>query len=368
MSLENIDIQAFSQHLLAHFSNELAGSGLPPEEIQDNIGIIEQFNNIAVGLLREEAGIELPGATQVIPWDEKTAVQGLTLFAEGIYLGMIKCYQQGIPNDIKKKLLQEFAMDVYNQAKQVVASTYGQEHTPEFQLSHEQQVALINQAASNALMFYVNKHEQEYGPIEAGAVPAGPMTMPATTSNMVQQVHPPAAPQPTPQPAQQPVRPRGATPHDKYGAVALLLTTLPASQRARVLQQFNEEEKELISFYSAPQHIEQNLDLTYVEQHLKRFKAIFKQASPAAKSQGHAGLARLAAQYPMEKLLSYVKDERPAVKQALLAVYQPENSHPLIPIPQKVAPKQNPNKLPSRIEDILYQHLQRRLEVTPQRA
>jgi hypothetical protein len=377
MSLENLDLESFARQLTSHFAERLSQAGLPPEEVDDNVGIIEQFNNIAIGLLKDEPGISLPGTEQMIPWDEKTGVQGLTLFAEGIYTGMLKCFQQGIPTDIKKKLLQEFAMDVYTQAKQVVASTYGQEHTPEFQISHEQQMALIGQAAGNALMYYIDKHEREHGPIEAGPIPINPIEPAVTSSQIIEQSigptsSPPSASAPpplaAPQPIAQPPHPQGPNPHDKYGAVALLLNTLPANQRARVLRQFTTDEKELIAFYSDPRHIEQNLDIASVQKHLQRFKALFKRKKTREKD-AHQGLAQLAAQYPLEKLLSYVKDERPAVKQALEAVYRPPTeAQPLLPVSKTSPQKPASQALPSRIEEILYQHLQRRLEATPQRA
>lgn len=359
MALENVDFQSFLQELNRHFAERLAGSGLPSDEVQENIEILAQFSNIALGEILKEPGISLPGTEQLIPWDEKTSTQGLTLFAEGIYMGMMKCFQLRIPSDVKKRLLQEFALDVYTQAKQVVASTYGQEHTPEFQLSHEQQVALINQSADSALMFYLNRYEQENGPIETtGTVPVGPLTLPETSSETVRQAAAasvmPAAP----------VRPQGPSPYDKYGAVALFLRMLPASQRSKVLRTFNEEEKELIAFYGEPKHIEQNLDIHCVAEHLKRLKSLFRSSGaskPSAKRSG--ALSKLAERYSADELLACVQDERPAVRQALTEACRLGSAHPLAPL-MADADVEQPERLPSRIEEILCRHLQRRLEAT----
>lgn len=359
MSLADIDLISFAQQLSDLMEQRLVAAGLPQEEVLDNTDVLRRFTQVVVGELQNEPGIEMPGATHAIPWDEKTATQGMTLFTEGIYMAMVKCYALGIPSPIKRELLQEFALEVYNQAKQVVASTYGQEHTPEFQLSHDQQVALINQASDSALMYCISKYEQARGPIET--VPPAVTPRPMQALVLEQTAPQPVAAVPTPVQPAQPVRPKGPTPHDKYGAVAMLLTTLPSSQRANILQNFNPEEKELISFYSYPQHIEQNLDVSCVHGHLKRFKSLFQQGSGGAslKSQGHHGLARLAEQYPLEKLLSYVKDERPVIREYLEAIYQPAKAHALAP----VAPIRHfSDLLPARIEDILYHHLQRRLE------
>ncbi|MFX5914913.1 hypothetical protein ABTE45_19025, partial [Acinetobacter baumannii] len=85
-------------------------------------------------------------------------------------------------------------------------------------------------------------------------------------------------------------------------------------QRVRILKSFSTEEKELITFYSYPQHLEDNLDMRAVERHLQAFKERFKKRRPDARSEAWEGIARLVASNSRQELLSWVKDERPAVK------------------------------------------------------
>lgn len=355
-------------------ANEIAESmiprfatlGMTPEENQEDSGILREFCKIAAGMLRDEPVIEMPGVAQRIELDQATFTQALTLFIEGIYLAMIKCLEMNISGDtlisnpqdpnmqIKAKnyLLENLALDVFNQAKQVVATTYGQEHTPDLQIGHEQQVQFMAQTAESALIYYITEYERQHGPILVEEPPA--RLLPKVEQAMVED----GVPLPVAAPAPAQAKPKGPTPHDKYGAVALLLGTIPAEQRGRILQNFNAEEKELITYYSYPDHLEQNLDLTCVNEHLRRFKELMKQGGPTLKSAAYRGISRLAKSRPLTEMLSYIKDERAVVKQYLESHYNEPLEH--LPVPQK--DRHFADLLPPRIEEILYRYLAKRVE------
>lgn len=379
----NFDPVALAEETTAQFEARFQALGVSPEEFQENLGIMHSFNKIATEMLATSPGIESPGSAQPIPHDDKTIHQTLSLFSEGIYLALVKCLEMGITNQItgygqvqneqgveeskevqaKSYLLQQVAGDVFTQTNQIVASTYGQENTPDFQFSFEQQVEWINQAAEGSLLYHIAEWEQRNGPIEVAEVPSRllPKVEQAMREDGVPIPHSAGSTAPVQSQA------KGPTPHDKYGAVALLLTTLPADQRARILQNFNAEEKELISFYSHPQHIEQNLDTACVETHLKRFKEMLKQGGSTLKSSAWRGMARLAKSTPQEKLLSWVKDERPGIKRYIASHYGQaagqlsfiEGSSPTAPRGRHLT-----ELLPGRIEEILYKYLAKRLDPT----
>ncbi len=229
--MQNFNPATAAEQVSSQMIPRLDNLNLSAEEYQEDLEILQEFNKIAAGMLNEEPGIEMPGNAQPIPLNEKTAMQGLSLFSEGLYLGITKCLEMGITGDVKKHLLQNLAMEVYSQAKQVVASTYGQEHTPDYQFTHEQQVEFICQGAESALMFFISEYEREYGAIAVSEPPA--RLLPKVEQAMMED----GVPLPDSIPASAPQKPKGPTPHDKYGAVALLLTTLPADQRARIFAQ-----------------------------------------------------------------------------------------------------------------------------------
>lgn len=370
--MEPLDIQALAASITEEMEGRLASLHIPDQAYEEAVEIIRDFNKIAASMLQEEPGLEMPGAPEPIPLDDKLATQTLNLFSEGVSFAILKCVEMGITGDTKKTILQNMALEVYNQAKQIMACTYGQEHTPEFQFSYEQQVNMMTQSAESNLMFFIGEYEKEYGPI---LVADTPPVMPLQTQPMAEipplaEITPPALPEAMPAPlalpTPMPVQPVGSH-REKYAAVALLLTTLPTEQRGRILKSFSAEEKDLITYYSYPQHIQQELNISHVQAHLRNFKDRLKKTrSSKRKSDAYQGIARWAAYYPREKLLSWVSDERPLVKRYLESHY-----YATTPLPARYEgvpgkkPKARPKvHLPPRIEDILYRHLERRVEMS----
>jgi len=393
--MSDFDAKALGQQLAEQFTARLDGLNISAEDYQDNATMLRDFNGIAAKMLSEDPGIETPSPTgeiALVPLDEKMIRQGLTLFSEGVYLALIKCMEMGITGEIivpvptnedpnatgklKLILMQNLAMNVYEQAKQLIVVTYGQEETPELQLSNEQLVEMMAQTADSALLYYINEHERQHGPIQIEA-PAETMAAEGLQAAAPQAEAPeaaidaPKAARPTKKakPAasvKTPASLKGPTPHDKYGAVALLLTTIAADQRGRILQQFNAEEKELISFYSYPQHLEQNLDLGCVQGHLKRFKELLKEGSSSLSSNASQGIVQLARKHSREKLLSCLKDERPRVKRYIDSHF--ESGETSMSGPEGFSAPADRHHfsdiLPSRVEEILYHYLLKRLEPT----
>jgi len=360
--MSQLDFDSLTQHTAQSMIARLDSLGLSQEEYESNCNILGSFTQIAVQQLASEPGLEGPDPNNPIPLDDRMIVQGLTLFCEGLYDALVKCAHMGITGSLKQQMIENLAMFVYDQAKQVVAATYGQEHTPEFQFTHEQQVEIVQKAAEGALLGMVSEYENEHGPIipppeAAPAMPAGMMDSGAMPVANI-------APQPMPQLPTMPSRPQGPHPHDKYAAVALLLTTLPTEQRARILRAFNDEEKELITYYSYPQHVEQTLDLTCVEVHLKHLKETLLRANRSVKSDAYKGILALVDSHSPEKLLSWVKDERPLVKRYLEAHYRRKSGQAAENQAQMSDnANANPDPLPPRIEEILYGYLAKRLKV-----
>jgi hypothetical protein len=347
--MPELDLNSLIEQTTQTMIARLDGLGLSPEEYQHDSNVLNQFTGIAAAQLSQEPGLEGPDPSQPVPLDDQMMAQGLTLFCEGLYDALAKCAAMGIDGSIKQDMLQNLALHIYDQAKQIVAATYGQEHTPEFQFTHAQQVDIIHKATEGYLMALVTEYENIHGPIVSNEFPAAP-----SLPHRAAPAHAPQAQKATAASA-----PKGPSPHDKYAAVALLLTTLPTEQRARILKTFSDEEKELITYYSYPQHVEQNLDLSCVETHLKKLRETLKKAGATVKSEAYKGILALSESYPPEKLLSWVKDERPLVKRYLEAYYarQSGQAHP-----HPDGHPSAPEPLPPRIEEILYRYLAKRLQ------
>ncbi|WP_373532237.1 hypothetical protein [Vampirovibrio sp.] len=354
----------FNEEAILEQANQLVYSrlqnyGLTPEEVEGYAQFVASFNSVAISELAKEPGIQLQEDADPIPLDDATASQTVSLFGEGVLYSILRCREHNIGNELAEQLTQQVAMHIYEQAKQVVAATHGQEHTPEFQFNHEQQVEFITQGAESALVHYIDEYEKAYGPIH----PEPELELSAAESSETPQTElmgnePESSAGITP-----PMPPTGApnTPlknHEKYAAVSLMLTTLTASQRAKLLHNFNPAEKELIAFYSYPQHVEQHLDIDQVEAHLKKLKALFNKRARKSSQASSQRITALIGLISAQKLLSCVKEERAVVKRYLMA-HHPELASQL---EQDSSLTQTVPPLSPRLAEIIYHHLAKRLD------
>ncbi len=364
--MSNFDAQAVLDQVNQLAYAKLQSFGYTGEELEQYAQYVTGMNQTAVELLLQEPGIQLEGSSDSVPLDQQSATQATSLFSEGFIYTLMRCMEYRIPGELIPQFTQNVAQYIYEKSKQIVAATHGQEHTPEFQFTMEQQVSFVTQDAESTLLHFINEYEKEHGPLHPEGLeetnyqdqavdPASPEALWDEPSEAGAQPAPPKA-RPASAP-QSPTQTAGPENHEKYAAVALLMTTLEASHRAKFLKSFNPEEKELIAFYSYPQHVEQNLDVAKVQAHLQKLKAIFARKTNGPKSNGHKQLATLAGLISREKLLSCVKDERLAVKHYLSAHYAGESvSETFEPISKKQAPPLSP-----RLEEILYNYLSKRL-------
>lgn len=349
----------------------MASMNLPEDVSQNTAGMLFEFAKIAGGLILEEPGLENPATKEMIPFDMAMTHQGIELFCEGLFHTAMKCYEKGLPNELKSHFMQTVAQEIYVQTKQIIISTYGQEATPEHQIPKSQQVEWINQTAENTLIYLVNEYEKQNGPIplEPQEIPAAapvhapvaelpsedPMASLDPMESMAESVPEMPAPPEAPGPA-----PKGPHPHDKYAAVALLLGTLRASHHETILRRFNGEERELIRFYQDPEVVEKNLDLTSVNRHLQNFKTLVKQGSHNLKNKAVKAMEEMMARVPKESVMVHVEKERTIVLQYLQTYFPEVEEGEEAPRSRRKLPFGE--ILPPKVEDVLYQYLNHRLE------
>jgi len=364
--------------------------GFTDPDLGDCFAVVEQFNQIAANMLQEEEGIQAPGNRTAIPYDEQTARQLLTLINEGIVHALIKCDEMGVNTESRLAVMQQAALEIYNQSKQVVASTYGQESTPDLQISMKQQIMMMQQGAENNLLYFLNEYEKHH-PVEAEMPKA--VELPPSAEPLPEPV--PEKPAPPPPKAQQvapetntwdeegweddeddgwgdedllktqkPKRPAAVTPatnepslpavqapHEKFAAVALLLSTLPQGRHEGILQHFNPDEQMLIAHYGNPDNLAEGLDLVLVNQQLKQFRELLKEQGPAIKSKAYRGIQQLTQAFPESKVLSLLKKDRPLVLEYVQGFYGAADRPTTA----------NAGLLPPRLEEVIGQYLSSRL-------
>jgi hypothetical protein len=382
--MSEVDIQAIAKQVTDRFIDRMASQEMPDADFDENASILFNFNNIAVTLLKDEPGLEMPGATQVIPIDEGLTEAIISMFAEGICHAMIRCAEMGLTGDPKKSILQDMALEVYNQAKQIVACTYGQENTPSFQFSPDQQVSMINQASEGHLMFFIGEYEKKNGPIafdsdeedDGDFLSHGQME--PTPQLPVAPVQPQAPIQPqaiAPAQAVQQTPQMPAVSNDereKFAAISLLLSAVSSAQREKIFRGIPDKGRAWVEYYSHVPRIPQELNMERVQQRLSQLRNQLKGGSKdkGASVRPPSPVARLADRYDEHRLLSLVQDERPDILFAVRREYRQEQvpvqywryQEPTSSAQDSTSPAEQEVRLPPRIEEILARFLARRLD------
>jgi hypothetical protein len=420
---EQFNPEHIAHELTTEFYQRMVSLHLPDEEIQSTANVLFEFGKIAGSLILDEGGIESPTTNQTIPYDMAMATQSMKLFCEGLYHTALKCYEMGLPNDLKSGLMQQVAQDLFSQTKQMVLTTYGQESTPEYQITMDQQVLMICQTVDSAMTYLLAEYEKQNGPIQ-GTLPQGtlldsaldsavPQNAPPTHQNLLEtqashephslevpqsdslSPHYPAEVHPQTQPNQSitsslpqantqthlppPPSTRGPHPHDKYAAVGLLVNTLQNKPEViySVLRHFNPEERSLIQFYQDPENIENNLDLGCVTRHLKTFKTLMKQGNSSLRPKAENAFELMFKNQNKQTVLNLVSQEREVIL-TYLNHYFPkdtvENAEANSLFPLSAAQRHNalsaqsnpkglPFKeiLPPKIEELLFKYLSAKL-------
>lgn len=334
---------------------------LSEEEAAGYAQFVASFNQVAISELAKETGIVLQEGADPIAIDDEKALQALTLFGEGTLYCILRCRDYNLPGELSEQFTQQVALHIYEQAKQVVAATHGQEHTPEFQFTQAQQAEFVIQGAESALIHYINEYEKAYGPINPEPESELPQAEPQPTDATPSTVEP-MDNTPAPESIAPPIEPPATLPEnnanpqnaEKYAAVALLLDTLPPSKRTRLMQTFDSAEKELITFYSHPHNIEANLDIQKVAAELKTLKRVLASKNKKTEGDGHSGIQSLVGLISPQKLLSCLKDERPVVQRFVMAHYPGAQEH------HQEEGWTTPSLSP-RLQGIIYQYLSKRL-------
>lgn len=325
---EELNVEYLAHELTTLLNQRMVEMRLPDTEVQSNANILFEFAKIAGKLIQDEGGFPHPVTNENVPYDLITARQIMDLFTEGLFQAALLCTQKGLPFELKSQFLQSLAQDVYGQAKQIAITTIDQDQTPGTQIPREQQVQWVVQTAESALLYYIDQHEKQFGPIQAVTPPPDPMmgpefqpsagaipAYPAETEALLPPVGDPlglSAPE-----AMAPAAPKGPHPHDKYAAVALLLSTLDNQTASLLMRRFNPDEKQLIQYYQDPVAVDANLDISCVTRHLKTFKQLMKEGSPQLKSKTVDHFEALAKAVPRDRVYQMVSYDRPKVKQYL---------------------------------------------------
>jgi hypothetical protein len=310
----NIDqaAQDITGAIYTRLGEQAATWNLTEDEVASFSQLVFEMIKIAASMMLEEPGIQTQDGQSTLPWELPMAIQGLRLFAEGILQGQLKSKQMGLPPDLAGHLVQTMALDLYNQCKQVVVSTYGQENTPEVQFSWEQQVSWMVQTADNGFLYYLQEYEKQNGPVKTLATTPSPAEaaailpttpIPAPVPEAMEAAIPPpvdTSPAQLPAPVAQPAAPAtapalnavsvAALPPlaglslEKSVAMVLFFNTLGRSRQqslaTRLVERFGDAWAQWRTQLADPQAIPVEADLGQVTLHLQQLSSALARMVP----------------------------------------------------------------------------------------
>jgi hypothetical protein len=342
---DELNVEQQSNEITRVLYDRMVALGWPEDDVQTNANILFEFAKIAGNLMLSEPGIQIPGSDTVIPYDLPMAHQAMELFAEGIYQAVVKSREYGIDSDTRTQMLQSLALDVFGQAKQIVASTMGQDMVtnPALQIPKAQQIEWVQKTAESALSYYAGQMAQDDPPMQDAGLPTTPSqpqmpqaALPAADLNSPESLIPqPPSPSPTaagpvppmppsppagsssPIPALPPLPP-GAT-REKFAATALFLTLLSREQQGLILQQLTPDEHQWAAYFSDWRHLQaagpDRLDMALIKQHLHSLTQLFLTANHQGSHHLRRRFESLLGKYPREVVSNWMMPERPAVRQ-----------------------------------------------------
>jgi hypothetical protein len=386
---ETFNPEQFAHELTGWLEAQLLPYDLSPEEMNSNLEIAYGFAGIAAGLLAQQPGFQPEPNSVWLTFDEEKCRECLSLFMEGVFHACVKAWEQQIIGEVKSFILKNLAQDVFLQAKQIIATTVGQELTPNVGFSDQQLKDWVLQAAESALYYYVSEYEKQYGSVQNQTI------LPVDLAEVVAQQQAAAAEaaaaapevlyqQPEVSPLQAMATPPlaslelmsplaatapsalalqsdsslgsfapQATPYDKWAAFALFISLLDEPTQQEWLNTLTSEQKEWVAYYSKVERIALELNVASVNTHLLALKDQILEArstAPYQLSQTQQHLQQQLQAWPEAKLKQLTATERVGVQELLLRIHQSQAQ-------KKPALMRKAPKLPLAIQGALVDYL-----------
>jgi hypothetical protein len=340
---------AFLDSEIDKLENALINKRLPADEVTLSSNIGRQIAHIAMGLLEQEQGFRAAEGEPLIPFDQTQCLQVVHLFLAGITHASLKAWEYKITGDPKSAILQNLAEELFMTAKQITATTIGQELTPNIGFNNQQQIQWMQQTAEGLLSHHWQLYEREHGRIthqtNATESAAALATYQSQQATLAEATHPALVEDPplaTPsshenvavwegetQASYQPAVEASATTATvsmteaqeklltKLAALGLFLTTQSEQNQRTWLEKFPTEQQQWIVHYMNPQAVMQERQMTAVVEALNSLTQSIntqKEQPDFQQTQTQQQLQALLHQCGWQTVEGLLQAERPAVK------------------------------------------------------
>lgn len=156
LTTESFNPDQVTEAVIANFTPRMKSAVMTSDVAAQTRQFMAEYGRIACRLLIQEPGYAPAGTGEWIPFDVPLAQKTVELFAHGIFHTSLKCENLGIFDEMKRILMEAVALDIFQQAKNIVVATMNQVETPELQIPLYMQAEWIEQTADNSLVYYLS--------------------------------------------------------------------------------------------------------------------------------------------------------------------------------------------------------------------
>lgn len=288
MSLENVDFQTLLHQQVSQIIQGWQQQAVPQENAQELANQLFNMGMIAAQQMIQAPQVQIENAPGPVDITEQMAERITVIFVQGLSSAYFLWYQMGIPQEEGMEIIQNTALYVFEQSKQMtVAALSVPESSDNF--NEPQMIQWLSQTSTEAFQFYLTELEKQRGPIPRSE----PLFLTEDDGQPQQHHHPqaeiPEEVQPMVEPEMHdvphaPIKQEAPPVQQKTGteltkelysiiATALAVSTLPEEQKQVVLRAYTAEQKVELAKYQDANQIPNDIDFKQLSQQVKNTKA-----------------------------------------------------------------------------------------------
>lgn len=339
-SVQEIDFQTLLQTTIGEIMQYWVSQEVPEDVCQEQAGTLFQMGTIAVQQMQSSEQIQIENAPDPVDVTPELAEIVVVEFIWGLQEAYLQAYKEGIPPAETMEIIQQTAMYVFEQTKNIAVAALGQKMAGQ-EMPHDQLRQYLSQTASGAFTHFLSELEKQRGSIQRiapegaaqgqGAFPeidpevVGSLDQglsDTSESDYVQEdgftpglenTAPEVVQHVAPASVQQQVTP-SVSPEQYYlAALGLVLSSLPDGKRQEVRQLFLDVPENQIQYFKGLQEIPSGMNTQYLLETIRDLKKNIKtrlNAQPKTAKYYHQRTGQLLVKLPQEQSQTLITAER----------------------------------------------------------
>ena len=164
MSLQNIDFQALLHQHISQIVHGWQQQAVPQDKAEELAGQLFNMGMIAAQQMIQAPEIQVEKAPVPIEITPPMAEKITVIFIYGLSAAYLLWYQLGIPQQEGMEILQNTALYIFEQSKQMTSAAFAAPNNADG-FKDEQMIQWLSQTSQEAFQYYLTELEKQRGPI-----------------------------------------------------------------------------------------------------------------------------------------------------------------------------------------------------------